>query len=124
MSLQSIIGEYALTLKVDVSDLTASINWYEEKLGFKKLDLFPTKTWAQLAIPDIDNASIGLYVNPERVGTGGAVTTFVVDDIKTARQALIDKGVSVGEIQEAGEGVKLAFFKDLDGNSLGLRQNP
>lgn len=124
MSLEAIIGEYALTLKVDVSDLDASISWYEEKLGFKLDPRFRTQTWAQVSIPDIPNTSIGLNLNPEGVGTGGGVTTFVVGNIKAVRNVLIDRGVSVGPIEEPGEGVKLAFFKDLDGNSLGLRQNP
>jgi len=34
------------------------------------------------------------------------------------------KGVNVEPIEEPGDGVRLARFKDPDGNELMLRQNP
>ncbi|AOJ05052.1 hypothetical protein WS70_25335 [Burkholderia mayonis] len=50
--------------------------------------------------------------------------TFVVNDIDGARQQLIENKVPVDNISDVGDGVKLCFFKDPDGNLLGLRQNP
>ena len=49
----------------------------------------------------------------------GAVSTFVIADIVAVRNALLAQGIGVGPIV----GVLLCFFKDQEGNSLGLRQN-
>ena len=119
-----VIGEYGLVAKVSVRDLAVSIQWYQEKLGLQHDARFDTTNWAQMNIPAIPHVAIGLWVDPNRVGTGGAVATFFVNDIAVARKALMDRGVNVGPIMDVGLGVKMAFFSDPDGNSLGLRQNP
>ena len=48
---------------------------------------------------------------------------LVVKDIDEARQALIERGADVGEVQDIG-GVKYAWFSDPDGNLWGLQQWP
>ncbi|WP_141699809.1 VOC family protein [Nostoc sp. KVJ20] len=58
------------------------------------------------------------------VEPGNTVNTFVVNDIVTASLCLTERGVSVGPITDVGHGVQLSTFKDIDGNLLGLRQNP
>lgn len=119
-----VIGEYGLVTKVSVRDLAGSVLWYEEKLGLQHDSRFDTTKWVQLNVPGIPHVAIGLWVDPDRVGTGGAVATFFVNDIVLARKTLLDRGVVVGPIMDVGQGVTMAFFSDPDGNSLGLRQNP
>jgi catechol 2,3-dioxygenase-like lactoylglutathione lyase family enzyme len=55
----------------------------------------------------------------------GSITALhlVVDKIAEARQALIDRGVAVGEVSDMG-GVKYAGFSDVDGNSWLLQEFP
>jgi catechol 2,3-dioxygenase-like lactoylglutathione lyase family enzyme len=48
---------------------------------------------------------------------------LVVDDINTARSALMNRGIPVGEISEVG-GVKYAGFSDPDGNLWLLQEFP
>ena len=48
---------------------------------------------------------------------------LVVDDIDTARSALMQRGVAVGEITDVS-GVKYAGFSDPDGNSWLLQEFP
>lgn len=124
MSLKDIVGNYGFVAKVDVSDLNASTDWYEGKLGLKLDERYSTPTWRQFSLPDIPATAIGCNLNPAGVGSGGAVSTFVVVDIAAARNSLIAQGVAVGAIIDVGHGVLLCFFKDPDGNALGLRQNP
>ena len=119
-----VIGEYGLVAKVSVCDLAKSIEWYHEKLGLEHDPRFDTTKWAQMNVPGIPHVAIGLWVDPNRVGTGGAVATFFVNDINLARKTLLDRGVDAGPAMDVGQGVKMAFFSDPDGNSLGLRQNP
>lgn len=122
MSFQDIFGNAKFVAKLDVSNLDASVSFYAEKLGFQLDEKYRTSNWAQLNIPESDVA-IGLDAS-HGTHLGGCVPTFLVDNIETARQNLIDKGVEVGPIEEPGDGVRLAKFKDPDGNELMLRQNP
>jgi lactoylglutathione lyase len=123
MTLSDVIGEYAFVAKVDVSDLNISFQWYSTKLGLTPDPRYNTKTWMQINLPGIPNVAIGLNLSPTGTGTGGAVSTFVVQNINTARNGLLEQGVNVGPIIEASFNVLLCFFKDPDGNMLGLRQN-
>ena len=123
MSLKDILGEYGFSAKVDVSDLDASANWYTSKLGLIPDPRYNTPTWRQFNLPGIPLIAIGLNRNAAGVGSGGAGSTFVVNDVAAARESLIEQGVPVGPITDVGGGVLLCFFKDPDGNSLGLRQN-
>ena len=48
---------------------------------------------------------------------------LVVADIETAREALVKRGVEVGEITDV-QGVKYSYFSDPDGNSWLLQEFP
>ncbi|MEH2421800.1 MAG: VOC family protein [Nostoc sp.] len=123
MTLKNSFGEYSFVSKVDVTNLEASVEWYKDKLGLVPESKYDTPNWRQFSIPDIGRFAIGLNLS-NSVKTGSAVSTFVVDNIVAARQNLIEKGVEVGPITDVGHGVQLSVFKDIDGNLLGLRQNP
>lgn len=47
---------------------------------------------------------------------------LVVGDITSARAALIERGVEVGEIEEHDQGIKYAAFSDPDGNTWTLQE--
>jgi glyoxylase I family protein len=123
MSLKEMVGNYGFVAKVDVSDLNASTDWYQGKLGLMLDERYSTPTWRQFTLPDLPSTAIGCNLNAGGVGSGGAVSTFVVVDIETARNNLLAQGIDVGAIVDVGDGVLLCFFKDPDGNALGLRQN-
>ncbi|MEH2463490.1 VOC family protein [Nostoc sp.] len=123
MTLKNTFGEYSFVTKVDVTNLEASVEWYKDKLGLVPESKYDSPSWRQLSIPDIGNFAIGLNLS-NSVVTGSAVSTFVVNNIVAARQNLIEKGVEVGPITDVGHEVQLSVFKDIDGNLLGLRQNP
>jgi lactoylglutathione lyase len=122
MPLRDLVGEYALVAKVNVSDIEKSTNWYVQNLGLELDGRYSTSTWSQLNL-GMPGVAIGLNLDPTHIGTGGAVTTFVVENIAQTRAKLISEGIDVGPIMNVGEGVQLAFFFDPDRNSLGLRQN-
>jgi catechol 2,3-dioxygenase-like lactoylglutathione lyase family enzyme len=117
------ITEIGLVAKFDVKAIDRSLAWYETKLGFEPDNRFRTKTWAQLNVPGVNFAAVGLNQNSKGTGSAGAVLTLVVPNIAMARNELIAGGVDVGPIEDAGDGVQLAMFADPDGNSLSLREN-
>ncbi|MGZ3583675.1 MAG: VOC family protein [Ktedonobacterales bacterium] len=49
---------------------------------------------------------------------------LVVGDVTTARAALIERGVAMGEIEEHDQGIKYAAFSDPDGNTWTLQEMP
>ena len=127
--LRAITGEYGFVAKVEVSDMTTSVLWYTTKLGFMVNNKYTDiQQWRQLFMPGIDpNVQLGLYQPcsgpPCKITTsGGAVSTFVVSNIHEAITELEANGIAC-EPEWAGEGVCECFFKDPDGNGLGLRQN-
>lgn len=111
----------SLLIKVSVADVSAAKTWYKEKLGFKVLFQYED-IWVRMEIPGYTNVTYGLSKDNHPHNSGGEVTTLIVSNITIAKAELEDKGVTVGPIIEPGADVKLAFFSDLDGNSLGLRQ--
>ncbi|NEO92492.1 MAG: VOC family protein [Moorea sp. SIO3G5] len=96
--------------------------FYEELLGMERDTSRDTPSWTQFFYPNLPGTQIGLYED-KPTGTGEAVLTLVVKDIFLARDFLISEGIDVSPIKDVGAGVLLAFFKDFDGNTLGLREN-
>ena len=117
------MNSLSLLLKVSVSDIVVASKWYSDKLGFTEIFSYED-IWTRMTIPGYTAITYGLSKDGHPTNSGGQVTTFIVSDIATAKKELEDKGVDVGPIENPGNGIQLAFFKDLDGNSLGLRQEP
>lgn len=123
VSLTGMLDEYGFVVKVDVTDLDRSLQWYKDKLGFSVDERHTAGSWRQLTLPELPNTALGLYLNPDGAGLGGKKATFVVTDIEAVRQSLVRDGVEVDEIVNLGDWVKLAFLRDPDGNVFGIRQN-
>jgi catechol 2,3-dioxygenase-like lactoylglutathione lyase family enzyme len=137
------MNETGLVVKLSSSDVLASRHFYTEILGFvvderytiNKGGRYLNESYLQLNLPGLDdNIAIGLYKDidapmpkQDPSATPGTAPTFLVADIESLRQSLIEKDVSVGEIIEntSDEGYvdHFAFFQDPDNNTLVLRQN-
>jgi catechol 2,3-dioxygenase-like lactoylglutathione lyase family enzyme len=124
MTTPGVVCEAGLVVKLNVSDLARSTEWYQSKLGLVHDPRFDLPHFAQFNIPNVRRVAVGLFEAPTAVGTGGCVPIFVVRDVASDRSNLIALGVDVSPIEAAGDGVQLAFFNDPDGNALAIRQNP
>jgi len=114
---------------VPVSDVDRAKAFYVEKAGFKlEVDTRPTDTMRVVQLTPPGSACTIVF------GTGmrgisdmkpGSVQGLhlVVADIIAAREALVDRGLDVGEVRDI-QGVKYAGFSDPDGNSWLLQQFP
>lgn len=113
-----------LTCSLDVSNLDASIKWYEEVLGFKLLYKVDALAWCELTSPVARvNVGLGQVENKKREG-GNATLVWGVHDIDSARALLESRKVRFDGPTRTYEGmVKLATFYDPDGNTLMLYQS-
>src|SRR5712671_899102 len=105
---------------VPVSDVDRARAFYE-KVGFQlEVDTRPTDSMRVVQFTPPGSACsivFGTGMGEITAMTPGSVKGLhlVVDDIDTARSALMKRGVAVGEITDVG-GVKYADFTDPDGN--------
>ena len=113
-----------------VTDVDRSKAFYVEKLGFTEdVDVRPTDGMriCQLTPPGSACSillSTGLQlINEMKPGTVHGLH-LVVNDIDASRAELVERGLEIGEIEDVGGGVRYAWFKDLDGNSLALQEMP
>jgi catechol 2,3-dioxygenase-like lactoylglutathione lyase family enzyme len=113
-----------LTCSLDVSNLDASIQWYQDVLGFQLLYKVDAMSWCELASPVARvNVGLGQVENKKQEG-GNATLVFGVRDIDVARKQLEDQKVRFDGATRTYEGmVKLATFYDPDGNTLMLYQS-
>ena len=113
---------------VPVSDVDRAKAFYE-KVGFKlDVDTRPTDTMRVVHFTPPGSACsivFGTGMGEITAMTPGSVKGLhlVVDDIDTARSALMQRGVAVGEITDIG-GVKYAGFSDPDGNLWLIQEFP
>ncbi len=114
---------------VPVSDVDRAKAFYVEKAGFQlEVDTRPTDTMRVVQLTPPGSACSIVF------GTGmgdisamqpGSVKGLhlVVADIREAREALVKRGLEVGEVWDV-QGVKYAGFSDPDGNSWLLQEFP
>jgi catechol 2,3-dioxygenase-like lactoylglutathione lyase family enzyme len=114
---------------VPVSDVDRARAFYVEKAGFTlEVDTRPTDTMRVVQLTPPGSACSIVF------GTGlgdisamqpGSVKGLhlVVADIRQAREALVKRGLEVGEVWDM-KGVKYAGFSDPDGNSWLLQEFP
>ena len=103
-------------------DLSAAVAFYRDKLGMKFLFEVP----GQLAFFDCSGVWLMLSPPEGEFNQPGSCLYFEVDDIHAAHQALVERGVQFIDaphlIADMGSyELWMAFFRDLDGNTLALR---
>ena len=101
-----------------VNDVAAARRWYEEVLGLKHLYSF-----GDLAFFDLDGTRLFLS---EGDGASDSILYFRVPDVRTAHQALEDRGVVFTHAphmihrHEDGTEEWMAFFNDNEGRPLAI----
>jgi predicted enzyme related to lactoylglutathione lyase len=113
---------------IPVSDADRAKAFYE-KAGFHlEVDTRPTDTMRVVQFTPPGSACsivFGIGMGDITAMKPGSVKGLhlVVADIETAREALVKRGVEVGEITDV-QGVKYVGFSDPDGNSWLLQEFP
>jgi catechol 2,3-dioxygenase-like lactoylglutathione lyase family enzyme len=135
-----------IVIKLSVSDISKSIKFYQEVLGFKIDDRYTLnsgenygmESYIQLYLGDKDEKSfmLGLYKDIETpfypLPETGTVPSFIVEDIQAtldyfrAHEVVIDvlDGVIINtNTSDEGYVDRFFFFRDPDNNSLVVREN-
>ena len=114
---------------IPVSDVDRAKAFYVEKAGFRlEVDVRPTDTMRVVQFTPPGSACSIVF------GTGmGEITDMqpgsvkglhlVVADIREAREALVKRGLEVGDVRDVSR-VKYAGFSDPDGNMWLLQEFP
>ena len=114
---------------VPVSDVDRARAFYVEKAGFNlevDVQISHTMRVVQLTPPGSACSIVfGTGMGDISAMQPGSVKGLhlVVADIHTAREALVKRGLEVGEVWDV-QGVKYAGFSDPDGNSWLLQEFP
>jgi catechol 2,3-dioxygenase-like lactoylglutathione lyase family enzyme len=109
-----------------VSDVERSLTFYRDRVGFHlDHDVQPGNGMRIIQLTPPGSACsvvFGVGMGDSSVAAGSIRNLhLVVDDIAAARSALVDRGVTVSEVQDMG-GVLYAYFADPDGNSWALQE--
>ena len=111
-----------LTCSMVVTDMTASIAWYERVMRCTLLYRVDEIGWCELATP-MKGVNIGLSQVENVAQGGGATNVFEVADIAAAKAHLDAEGVRQdGDIRHIEGLVKLVTFYDPDGNCFMFSQ--
>ena len=121
------LKDFAVRTSLPASDLERAKKFYEETLGFTPVNESPAGV-------DYESGGVQFFVFPSRGESPGSFTQmgWRVDDIDAEVKELKERGVQFeeydfpgmkteGSIADIGAG-RSAWFKDTEGNLLGLIQ--
>jgi len=111
-----------VTIAIAVSNLERSAAFYRDTLELQQTMFSPEMNWASFET-GVPNCQIGMGQTDEEIKGSSTSISLGVTDINAARDALQAKGVKFeGDNMEVSGMVRLASFRDPDGNGLMLVQ--
>ena len=100
-----------------VSDMARARRFYEDALGL----VVEAEVGETVRYKCGGGTGLALFERP-REAVDRTVAAFEVEDIEAEVEELRERGVEVEGIITLDSGLKRAFFKDPDGNVIGMRQ--
>jgi CreA protein len=111
-----------VTISVNVKDIDRAIDWYREAFGFELIYRLDDWGWCELSTP-LAGVHVGLGQTADPIEAATA-PYFSVADVEAAKKHLESAGARFeGDVHEVEGMVRLASFKDPDGNPFGLAQS-
>jgi catechol 2,3-dioxygenase-like lactoylglutathione lyase family enzyme len=108
-----------VSIMLGVRDLNASLEFYRDKLGLKV-----KMQEAQLALLDAGPITLGLSLGHVRLApqvNGATEIVFQVENVRAARQGLIERGVAfMNEPRQVTPTEWAVHFRDPDGHLLSI----
>lgn len=117
-----------MMITLAVNDMPKAKEFYEDTLGLEVTQDYrqdDKNWWVSLVFPE-GGVTITLSTAHEHMTPGSATLYVATTDITAVHKALVDKGITVSDVQNdlygPGSGVKFATLADADGNKLLLVQ--
>lgn len=121
--MSSIFSKPELTVVYQVKDRKAAVAWYGKIFGFELMYDVEEIGWCEVQ-SNLTGVCLGFSEVENPKVEGGSTLTWGTTDIEGAVAFLAENGVSLdGPVQEIAGMVKLAMFKDPDGNHLMLAES-
>lgn len=121
-----ILGDVDAIANVAVKNLSAARKFYEDTLGLTQVDMQAD----QVIVYKSGNSALNVYVSPYAGTNQATAVSWAVEDIDGVVHALKAKGVAFEHYNMPGltregdvyvaDGMKVAWFKDPDGNILNV----
>jgi catechol 2,3-dioxygenase-like lactoylglutathione lyase family enzyme len=114
---------------IPVTDVDAAKRFYTQQVGFHlDHDIAPVPGMRVVQMTPPGSACSVVIGQGLPIGAPGSVkgVQLVVEDIDAVRLSLIERGVSVSDVQQLGPegapGSRFAFFSDPDGNGWAVQE--
>ncbi|QPA57140.1 VOC family protein [Lysinibacillus sphaericus] len=113
---------------IPIKDPQLSVKWYEEKLGFKLLNIEEDAAVMKIGEQSVTVVCLVKTENhqplrfPDNHFGEGKYFNFLSSTIEDTYQSLVEQQVKVNPIGGEGQ-IKFFTFYDLDGNPLGVCQS-
>lgn len=108
-------------VRANVADLFESIEWYENTLGFKVVELYP-KDNPNFAAFEMQDGALFSIMQVGKLPTVGRFN-FKVDDVEGFRAKLGDRVTIVEEVFNTSYGTRKFTIEDINGNELGFEKS-
>jgi catechol 2,3-dioxygenase-like lactoylglutathione lyase family enzyme len=120
--------EFTLHASLPAADIDRARTWYSEKLGAEPTEERPSSGLTY----DVGGSRFGVYPSPSAGTNQATAAMLVVSDFDEARAELRSRGVvfedydfgdefrTVDGVLEGPDGERVSWFKDSEGNILGL----
>ena len=128
------LSDYEVGAVMATADIKAARDFYEGKLGLKPADKPPDDPAVPINYVAGKGTAVSVYLSPEHAGKSTATMAgWLVDDVEKVVDELTANGVEFERYDEGdlvtnekgiveGDGFKVAFFRDPDGNTHSLNQ--
>lgn len=121
------LGKHKVITPIAVNDIENAIDFYSNILGLKRIE----KNVAGFVF-ESGGGLIGLHQSPMAGSSQATCAWWIVDDVEATVKELKSRGITFdknydlshtkrrGDVYLLGDTKKAAWFRDLDGNILGL----
>jgi catechol 2,3-dioxygenase-like lactoylglutathione lyase family enzyme len=125
------MSDYEVGAVMATADMKAARDFYENKLGLTPAEDQPGDPEVPITYQCGKGTGISVYLSPDHAGKSTATMAgWVVDDVDKVVDELTEKGVEFERydgsdgpetnekgVHDAGDGFKVAFMRDPDGNT-------
>jgi hypothetical protein len=106
-----------------VTDVAAARAWYQKSFGVKPVNIAIDDGEDCVAL-GFDEESCLFVLGPQGKSSGQLTARLFTSKLGKSREYLLSQGVSVGEVEQDGQGTHFFKCRDVEGNSIEISEEP